>query len=298
MREEIGVDRLMWGADYPHLEGAAPVHRQILRHVFGGMPEQDAGESSASTRSTFGLRPRPPAGRRRSGGADRRGPLDPAVPSTTSEDLQLEPGPTGPAGRARLLARGRRAGPARNPSGGPGMVPAWRRHGAAGVLPRRTVAPVHAPRPGSRQFSPAGMVPVSSARIATAPCFHDLDAVGIPCRIARGPHRVGSGQLRRPRTLVEELHRLSSRAEAFVTEATAAFESNEEWAADGAKTAAGVDRDAFLPGAPQCGEAPVCASGGRSGTCPSAPGPGATGTSGWTRRRRSPGPVGIAPRPP
>ena len=41
MREEIGVDRLMWGSDYPHLEGAAPVHRQILRHVFGGMPEDE-----------------------------------------------------------------------------------------------------------------------------------------------------------------------------------------------------------------------------------------------------------------
>jgi predicted TIM-barrel fold metal-dependent hydrolase len=40
-REEIGVDRLMWGADYPHLEGAAPVHRLILRQVFGGMPEAD-----------------------------------------------------------------------------------------------------------------------------------------------------------------------------------------------------------------------------------------------------------------
>ena len=41
MREEIGVDRLMWGADYPHLEGAAPVHRLVLRQVFGGMPERD-----------------------------------------------------------------------------------------------------------------------------------------------------------------------------------------------------------------------------------------------------------------
>jgi len=41
MRQEIGVDRLMWGADYPHLEGAAPVHRQVLRHVFGGLPEED-----------------------------------------------------------------------------------------------------------------------------------------------------------------------------------------------------------------------------------------------------------------
>jgi predicted TIM-barrel fold metal-dependent hydrolase len=41
MREEIGVGRLMWGADYPHLEGAAPVHRDVLRHVFGGLPEPD-----------------------------------------------------------------------------------------------------------------------------------------------------------------------------------------------------------------------------------------------------------------
>ena len=41
MRDEIGVDRIMWGTDYPHLEGAAPVHRLILRHVFGGMPETD-----------------------------------------------------------------------------------------------------------------------------------------------------------------------------------------------------------------------------------------------------------------
>jgi predicted TIM-barrel fold metal-dependent hydrolase len=41
MRHEIGIERLMWGADYPHLEGAAPVHRLILRHVFGGLPEAD-----------------------------------------------------------------------------------------------------------------------------------------------------------------------------------------------------------------------------------------------------------------
>jgi len=41
MRHEIGVDHLMWGADYPHIEGAAPIHRQVLRHVFGGLPEPD-----------------------------------------------------------------------------------------------------------------------------------------------------------------------------------------------------------------------------------------------------------------
>jgi predicted TIM-barrel fold metal-dependent hydrolase len=41
MRDEIGVDRMMWGADYPHLEGAAPVHRLVMRHVLGGLPEAD-----------------------------------------------------------------------------------------------------------------------------------------------------------------------------------------------------------------------------------------------------------------
>jgi predicted TIM-barrel fold metal-dependent hydrolase len=41
MRDEIGVDRIMWGADYPHLEGAAPVHRAVMQHVLGGLPEDD-----------------------------------------------------------------------------------------------------------------------------------------------------------------------------------------------------------------------------------------------------------------
>ena len=41
MRDEIGVTKLMWGADYPHLEGAVPVHREVLRHVFSEMPVDD-----------------------------------------------------------------------------------------------------------------------------------------------------------------------------------------------------------------------------------------------------------------
>jgi predicted TIM-barrel fold metal-dependent hydrolase len=41
MRHEVGLERLMWGADYPHIEGAAPVHRLVLRHVLGGLPEPD-----------------------------------------------------------------------------------------------------------------------------------------------------------------------------------------------------------------------------------------------------------------
>jgi predicted TIM-barrel fold metal-dependent hydrolase len=41
MRDEIGVGRMMWGADYPHLEGAAPMHREVMQHVLGGLPEAD-----------------------------------------------------------------------------------------------------------------------------------------------------------------------------------------------------------------------------------------------------------------
>jgi hypothetical protein len=37
---------------------------------------------------------------------------------------------------------------------------------------------------------------------------------------------------------MEELNRLQSRLDSFITEATSAFEAGEEWAADGAKTAA------------------------------------------------------------
>ena len=64
---------------------------------------------------------------------------------------------------------------------------------------------------------------------------------------------------------IEELCRLHSRLEAFVTEATAAFEASEEWAADGAKTASAwiatkcrVPRaDGPPPGAPRALLAPV-----------------------------------------
>ena len=41
---------------------------------------------------------------------------------------------------------------------------------------------------------------------------------------------------------MERLHHLQARFDSFVTEATSAFEAGEEWAADGAKTAAIVDR--------------------------------------------------------
>jgi predicted TIM-barrel fold metal-dependent hydrolase len=41
LRGEIGLHQLMWGADYPHLEGTFPNNRDVMRHVVGGLPEDD-----------------------------------------------------------------------------------------------------------------------------------------------------------------------------------------------------------------------------------------------------------------
>jgi predicted TIM-barrel fold metal-dependent hydrolase len=50
-RHRIGVDKLMWGSDYPHLEGTWPDTRNSLRATFGGVPENEVramlGETAA-----------------------------------------------------------------------------------------------------------------------------------------------------------------------------------------------------------------------------------------------------------
>lgn len=40
-RHEIGVEKLMWGSDYPHLEGTWPKTMKELTETFGGYPEQE-----------------------------------------------------------------------------------------------------------------------------------------------------------------------------------------------------------------------------------------------------------------
>jgi len=40
-RHRIGVEKLMWGTDYPHLEGTWPNTMNALRGTFGDMPEQE-----------------------------------------------------------------------------------------------------------------------------------------------------------------------------------------------------------------------------------------------------------------
>jgi len=41
MRHEIGVDRIMWGSDYPHVEGTYPYTREHMRLSFAGVPETE-----------------------------------------------------------------------------------------------------------------------------------------------------------------------------------------------------------------------------------------------------------------
>jgi predicted TIM-barrel fold metal-dependent hydrolase len=38
LRHQTGVTRIMWGADYPHIEGAWPWSRQSMRMTFAGVP--------------------------------------------------------------------------------------------------------------------------------------------------------------------------------------------------------------------------------------------------------------------
>jgi hypothetical protein len=51
-RDRIGVDHIMWGADYPHLEGTTPFSHEAIRMTFGGLPEPEVramlGENAAA----------------------------------------------------------------------------------------------------------------------------------------------------------------------------------------------------------------------------------------------------------
>ena len=52
LRDQVGVDRIMWGSDYPHLEGCWPFSRTHLRMSFAGVPEAEVRRWSAATRRT------------------------------------------------------------------------------------------------------------------------------------------------------------------------------------------------------------------------------------------------------
>jgi hypothetical protein len=41
LRSALGVDRMMWGADYPHHEGSFPYTDLALRAIFSELPEEE-----------------------------------------------------------------------------------------------------------------------------------------------------------------------------------------------------------------------------------------------------------------
>ena len=41
LRDVIGVDNMMWGADYPHSEATFPQSRKILADILAGVPEDE-----------------------------------------------------------------------------------------------------------------------------------------------------------------------------------------------------------------------------------------------------------------
>jgi hypothetical protein len=40
-RYRIGVDKIMWGVDYPHAEGCFPYSREAMRLTFSDVPENE-----------------------------------------------------------------------------------------------------------------------------------------------------------------------------------------------------------------------------------------------------------------
>jgi predicted TIM-barrel fold metal-dependent hydrolase len=43
-RHEVGVDRIMWGSDFPHDEGTYPHSREAIAHTFAGVPETEVAQ--------------------------------------------------------------------------------------------------------------------------------------------------------------------------------------------------------------------------------------------------------------
>jgi hypothetical protein len=56
VRHQLGVDRLMWGADYPHHEGCFPHTTLALRLLFNDIPEDEVRQmTSLNAAKVYGL---------------------------------------------------------------------------------------------------------------------------------------------------------------------------------------------------------------------------------------------------
>ena len=47
LRDVIGVDKMMWGSDYPHSESTFPQSRKILAEILAGVPDDEQAKIAA-----------------------------------------------------------------------------------------------------------------------------------------------------------------------------------------------------------------------------------------------------------
>ena len=58
LRDIIGVDRLMWGSDYPHSESTFPRSREVLSEILEGVPaDEQASIVGGAAASLYGFEP-------------------------------------------------------------------------------------------------------------------------------------------------------------------------------------------------------------------------------------------------
>jgi Amidohydrolase len=56
LRDRMGVDRIMWGSDYPHYEGTSPFTLEALRHTFSDVdPEEVAAMLGGNAAKVYGF---------------------------------------------------------------------------------------------------------------------------------------------------------------------------------------------------------------------------------------------------
>jgi predicted TIM-barrel fold metal-dependent hydrolase len=58
IRDNIGVDNMFWGSDFPYSESTWPQSKQFLDRIFAGVPEEDRRKITCeSAAQLFGFRP-------------------------------------------------------------------------------------------------------------------------------------------------------------------------------------------------------------------------------------------------
>ena len=56
LRHSVGVNKIMWGSDYPHAEATFPRSQQFLSRMFEGVPEEDLRKiTSENAAKMFGF---------------------------------------------------------------------------------------------------------------------------------------------------------------------------------------------------------------------------------------------------